>query len=252
MVDLLITADLGAAGNLVKNIVVQSTQVDFPYHEDRLRTVLRQYPTSLRNDKTAWLEFEYRLRNWKKFYGIDLSDHLDWKQYLAIHRDRSLPAVFLNHSAFYQISEFLEFYRNLSTILVIATNDWQLKWQVRAYVEKIGVENLHDFSFAFDKAKQIKKFIEDHGKEEYYRSNIVNMFEIMKERSIEITKYVDPSRILPLEWLIFPGHDDLLLQHIEKCFDINLPIDQANTILATWRKLHWDPEDTLDWKWWKQ
>lgn len=251
MVDLLIVADLGAAGNLVKNMIVQSPQVDFPY-QDRLGTVLKQYPDTLRQDKSTWLNFEYRLRNWEQSYGIDLSENLDWEEYQLVRQCHEKSAVFLNHSAFYQIPEFLEFYQNLLTILVLGTDDWQLKWQVRAYVEKKGVENLHDFTFEIDRDRQIKEFIDRHGRDEYHRVNIANMFEIMKQRSLEIAKYVDTSKVLPLQWLIIPENDQRLVEHLENSFEIKLPLHDVKLILDAWRKLHWHPQHTLDWKWWTQ
>ena len=250
MVDLLIVADLGAAGNLVKNIVVQSHQVDFPC-QDRLDTVLRQYPNVLRDDKSNWLNFEYRLRNWEKLYGIYLSDCLDWKKYQLARPLREKSVVFLNHSAFYQIPEFLEFYQNLPTLSVLATDDWQLKWQVRAYVEKKGLENLHDFTFETDREQQIKNFIDANGKDAYHRINIINMFEIMKQRASDFVRHVDTEKILPLQWLITPNNDDCLLERIENCLEITIPTNSAKMILESWRKLHWDPADTLDWKWWR-
>ena len=249
--NLLVVADLGAAGNLVKNIVLQSPDVDFPY-PDRLKTILAQYPDSLRHDKKSWLHFEYRLRQWKKLHGVDLSDDLNWTDYQTHCLVREKPVVFLNHSAFYQVPEFLKFYEKLKTLVVVATDDWQVKWQVRAYVEKKGIEELHDFSFESDKQQQIEQFIRDHGAEEYYRTNIDNMYEIMKQRASEMLTYIDSSHVLPLEWIIVTGDDQRIVDRIEKCFGISIPFDHASIILETWRKLHWPTEETLDWKWWKQ
>ena len=57
----LVVADLGAAGNLVKNLIMLSPEIHWPFQKDRYQTILNQYSTTVNFDN--WLSIEYQLCN---------------------------------------------------------------------------------------------------------------------------------------------------------------------------------------------
>lgn len=61
--DFLVVADLGAAGNLVRNLLLLG-DTDWPQETNRLARILNQYPVNL--ELKNWLEQEYRLRFWTR------------------------------------------------------------------------------------------------------------------------------------------------------------------------------------------
>lgn len=241
--NILVLADLGAAGNLVKNLALLSNQVDWPLQENRFLRILDQYQstTTLSN----WLAIEYNLRFWKKYYQLDLSDTLDWAEYNKMCADTKLPIVFLNHSGFYQLKEFTQFKKNLQVIYICPETEHGLEWQIRSYCEKKGFDKLHDFTFESDKENQIKQHIKKYGKESYFHCNIQNMKFIINARQQKMKEVI--KNFIPLEYLVDGSKDEL---YNVFCDRTKLYINRSHfvEVVQLWRKLHWSWEDTYEWK----
>lgn len=246
MVNFLVAGDIGAAANLVRNIMLLSKDVDWPLNSFRLETVLNQYPERLKTNMLEWIYIEVGLRFFQKYYGVDLSHDLNWDDYEKKVVETQLPAVFINHSFVWEFNNFLTFADHMPSLIVMPTTDFGLEWQIRAYCEKKGVDIMHNFTFPDRVEEQRTEYISKHGKEAWNQENITNMRSVIKERRDRI---VDTHKhmILPLEWLI--GPEDLpAINTIREYFDINVDVKEAAQVLNTWRSCHWPVEQTLEWK----
>jgi hypothetical protein len=246
MVNFLIAGDIGAAANLVRNVMLLSKDIHWPLEEPRLETILKQYPNKLISDKSEWIFIEVQLRFFKQFYGIDLSQELDWPDYEknVIAKDKS--AVFINHSFVWELDNFFTFASHMPSIIVIPTTDLGLEWQIRAYCEKKGVDIMHNFTFLDNIEEQKAEYILRHGTEAWYKENITNMKMIICNRRDHIISAVDSKMIVPLEWLI-ENQDHQTVDKLKEHFNINIDFDQASNVLNTWRSLHWPVEHTMNW-----
>lgn len=242
--NILVIADLGAAGNLVKNLLFLSDQVDWPLKDDRFERISKQY-SSQTTSFNNWLDKEYELRFWHRLYGIDLSDNLDWDQYKKSGNDcGSKPIVFLNHSAFYQLDQFRIFQRHLDIIYICPSTDLGHEWQIRSYCEKKTVEKLHNFSFDSDPISQKVEYIAQHGLEDYYRLNVENMKHIIKARQLEFSQICDS---IDLESFIV-GDPEIARKKLRDLIKIEIDKQKFTDILVSWRNLHWPVRETKRWK----
>jgi hypothetical protein len=237
--DILIIADLGAAGNLVRNLLLLSAQVDWPLPTDRYASILSQYQNL--TDMSQWLDIEYKLRFWKNYYEVDMSDHLDF-QIFQQRKRMSSPVVYLNHSAFYQPVELEQFKNEVDILYIAPITKFGLDWQVRSYCEKKTVEKLHNFTFESDMEQQKYQFCKEHGHDAYYRLNITNFKEILKSRQKE---FGTPD--LPLEMLLSESIIPIL-EIISQRVGVSIDTQQAEQVLAHWRQCHWLLSDTNNWK----
>ena len=235
---------LGAGANIVKNLLLLGN-FHWPLQSNKYQTLLNQYPNNLQLQD--WLSKEYFLRYWNKYYNIDLSDHLDYVAYEKNCKSVDLPIVFINHSAFYQESEFEKFSQNLDVLFVTPVSLFGLEWQIRAYVAKKTIELLHDFSFPDNKEASKKNFVEQHGLEAYYRFNVQNMKEIVDQRQKDFIKRMTPSQIFPLENLLTQSGDKLC-DYFNLRFNQNIDSHNFETVLSHWRSLHWPLDQTANWE----
>lgn len=239
--------DIGAAANLIRNILLLSPDVHYPFDHSRLDRILNQYPDHLAIDKQQWIFIEAKFRFFQHIYNVDLSFDLNWEHYQNTVKNADKPGVFINHSFVYDLDNFFVFLKNMPTLIVMPITDFGLEWQVRAYCEKKGVDIMHNFTFADNVAEQKEQFIQQHGHEAWCIENIQNMKHIIKERRDSVVKSVDQDAILPLEWLI-QGDDAQTLHKLTQRFDIDLDAQDAVTVLQTWRSRHWPLEETMNWK----
>lgn len=243
MRNVLIVADLGAAGNLLRNLLLLNEHFDWPLSAHRIDTIKNQYlPVSL----DRWLPVEYKLRFWEACYEIDLSDHLDWAKFSSINPSKKSPIIFLNHSAFWQIDEFDMFLDNFDILHVSPITKFGLEWQIRSYSEKKTVSLLHDFCFEHNREKQKADFIKRHGPESYYKMNITNMYNIIRQRQIDFRSRLDDKNCFPLENFL-QGPATPFIEFIESNLGIKLDIEITNQVMHSWRSLHWPLEHTEDW-----
>jgi hypothetical protein len=237
--DIVIVADLGAAGNLVKNILLLSEEIHWPMPADRYDTIIAQYPTTLKF--SDWLETEYQLRFWNKYYGVDISDDINIDKFNQRHRcDKSV--VYLNHSAFYQKNELNSIEKDIEILYVAPVTEFGLLWQIRSYCEKKTVEKLHNFTFDSDIVRQKQIYCNEYGEESYYRLNVQNFKSIVNQRQQEFGK---PD--ITLEQLLLNFTEDTVLT-LSKRFNITIDINKAKTVIQLWRNLHWPLNQTKNWK----
>lgn len=244
MQNILIVADLGAASNLVRNILLLSNKTDWPLLTSRSDTISNQY---LSSNFHNWLSVEYKLRFWNIHYGIDLSNNLNWQQYSNTNLLRSESIVFINHSAVWQHEEYKKFKNNLKILYVAPETEFGVKWQVRSYVEKKTPALLHNFSFNNDVDFQKNTFIKNNGIENYFRLNICNMFNIIKQRQQEFKCALDNELFLPLETII-NGSPKIVVDFLKKIVSDDLDEEQAINTIESWRNLHWQVNETHRWK----
>jgi len=236
--DILIVADLGAAGNLVRNLLLLSDQTDWPLANDRFATVMKQYQPTLQLKN--WLPVENQLRFWQRYYHVDISDDIDIEKFnQRSKKDR--PVVYLNHSAFYQESQYQQLTTQVKTLYVAPKTEFGLSWQIRSYCEKKTVEKLHNFTFEKDIEQQKLDYCTVHGADAYYKLNIQNFKDIVGKRQKE---FGNPD--LSLEDLLFKSADDIVFVLANK-LEIAINVEQAQQIIQSWRSLHWPSEQTMSW-----
>ena len=240
--DIVIVADLGAAGNLVRNLILLSDQVDWPLLTNRHATILSQYPTTLELEN--WLPVESKLRFWNKYYGVDISDNLDVDKF-SRRQQRAKPVVYLNHSAFYQPTEFRSVADIATTMYVAPTTEFGLHWQIRSYCEKKTVKKLHNFTFETNVDNQIKQYCETHGVEAWEKLNVKNFQCIVEQRQKE---FGVPD--LCLEMLLSEPVQNIV-DAIANKLNIAIDVESAEQVVERWRSLHWPLEQTMDWKYFR-
>jgi hypothetical protein len=243
--NVLIIADLGAAGNLCRNLLLANQCFDWPLQQDRLQSIQAQYTSDI--ELNQWLVFEYRLRFFQTHYDVDLSNDLDWEKYRLSLRTRDKPAVFLNHSAFWQPEQLALFSSHVETMYISPESDFGLRWQIRSYVEKKNIELLHDFCFMEDRQQQKEQYIRENGVESYYRSNITNMYHIVRQRQMNLKSSVGSHRHIPLECFI-SNRGDVFREKIKSILSIDLDPATTDDLLTRWLSLHWPAAETDNWK----
>lgn len=242
--DSLVIADLGAASNLIKNLLYLGDYY-WPLAGDKFIQISNQYRPDLELDH--WLEQEYKLRFWQEKFGIDLSDDLDFGKYMRTLSTREYSAVFVNHSAFWQQDKFLEFAERTDYIYIMPFSIVGLEWQIRAYCEKKTIPLLHDFSFVSNREVEITKFKQEFGDSAYYEMNIANMIDIMKNRQTQFYKVIDHNRVLALEDVLL-NDPNVLCKILCELFDQDLPKNQVTSVIESWRSLHWPFDKTAAWQ----
>lgn len=230
---LLLIGDLGSGVNLVKNLCLLDKSFDCPW-QDRYNFFLSTYKNStLKN----WLSYEHQTRFWKSRYGFDLSNTLDYRDLTRINR-----TVFINHSAFWQQNQLDMFEHSCNMVLLAPMSDQGLRWQIRAYVEKKGIDKLHNFSFE-NEGLEKPAYINKHGLENYYKFNVLNMYEIIKKRRDQLAKKLtvfDMSNV-------YKGHNDIV-QYFNNC-GLSIPPQLADNLYKEWYSKHWDYNTTDQWIW---
>jgi hypothetical protein len=233
---LLIVGDLGAGANLVKNICLLDQQFDCPW-VDRYKVFQDIYKST---SFTQWLKDEYKTRFWKSLYGFDLSDSLEYQNLVGLKK-----TVFINHSAFWEYENLVKFQESCDIVFVAPLTDEGLRWQIRAYVEKRGINNLHNFSFLNPEVEK-PSFIEQHGINEYYKFNVLNMYEILKERR---DAFLSKNEISYFDMTPTYKGQHNIAKHFNENFNLNIPQEESNKIFDLWYKCHWEFDQTDNWEW---
>jgi hypothetical protein len=251
MKHIVISAQMGAASNLIKNLVLLSPDVYWPTDVPRMELVMAQYNKNLKIDKTNWIDAELRLNNQLAHNCFLMEvDYFKNQQLLTFPK----PGVFINHSLFWDLpANLIEQQKYIQVIFVSPRTQFGLEWQMRAiYEKKCLIKNdteFHDFCFApEEKDKKVQQYIDQFGTEEYLRYNIWNARQILLDQQHIIFNYATTNKlpVLYLEDLLL-GSDQLLHKNLQDIFNINLPLNQVTTVLSTWRQLHWDVTQTFDW-----
>ena len=236
-----VVGDLGAGANLVKNVLLLSPEVDFPYCvESRLDYIKNLvYPGYLKNNLNQWIKHEYKLRRWKEHYDVDIADqYADIGTTKVIQTSQSSKIIFITHRV--DIATALkQKYPGIRLVSLYPKNDQELKWQITAYISKIGIENLHNFTFSDNIVQQKNDYINEFGLESYYQCNVLNMFEIMKERASDFEKL--SAHLIAIGQLQTSDWISELLDFL----NLKLDIDQAIELVTTWKNLH-PPYDQIN------
>jgi hypothetical protein len=230
----IVVGDLGSGVNMVKNVLLLSPQVDFPkISKSRVEYIKNLvYPAQLKNNLKKWTKFEYKLRNWKTRYQVDIADfYADINTVNVITASQHSYVVFITHWP--DIAMQLKTkYPNIQLVSLYAATDEELHWQINTYIEKVGIENLQNFSFLNDIDKQKIKYIDQHGINEYYKFNVINMFDVMKGR-------LPSYNLLPAHQIsIGELHTFKWLDQLHDFLNIELDLDQARSLVKTWQDFH--------------
>lgn len=237
--DFVVVADLGAAGNLIRNLMLLG-ETDWPLLSDRLERILDQYPSDLQ--LSNWLQKEYQLRFWQRYYNLDLSNELNYSLYQEVPAT-ALPKVWINHSAFWQPTQLETFIKHCNIIYVAPVTDAGLEWQIRSYAIKKTIPLLHDFCFEHDQEQQKQDYIDTYGTAAYYLFNITNMKHIIGQRQHDFR--LQMAKCIDLEVLI-NGTPMEIHQTLKQATGLDIAVDAIGQVVAAWRALHWS--DTADWE----
>jgi hypothetical protein len=122
-------------------------------------------------------------------------------------------------------------YPGIKLVSLYPENDTELRWQINAYIEKLGIERLQNFTFLNNIEQQKNNYINKHGANAYYKLNVLNMFEILKDR---INDYRDlPGYNLSIGRL----QQNNWAQDLGKWLNININPAQATALFETWHGL---------------
>jgi hypothetical protein len=239
---IVVLGDLGAGINFVKNVLLLSPEVDFPFTlaGAKLDFIKRTaYPSELSKRPNQWLENEYKLRYWKKIYGVDIADEFDDLNTPEIAKvTQTKKIIFICHWPNI-VNKLKQIYPGLKIVSLYANHEEEVSWQVSMYIEKLGIEKMHNFSFSDNIEQQRTNYINKHGEQAYQKFNALNMYEIMLERK---DTYYDPSY-----YIINIGQlqTDVWIEELTKKLELELDLEQAKDLSAGWRSIN--PTTTKQW-----
>lgn len=234
---ILVVGDLGSGVNLLKNMLMLWSEIDwqFPNESDRFNYIVqRAYPTSLKNNLDNWMQAEGSLRNWGTAYGVTIEDfYADIATDQVISTTQTKKVLFLTHSVDAAL-RLKQQYPGIQLVSLYADNADSTKWQVDAYINKRTIEKVQNFSFPADVDTEKQRYIEEHGVENYYKFNILNMYEIINRRSIDYKNL--PGIAVPISNLLTTDYTwiDNLIKELNSSIDVS----QATDLIKKWQDLH--------------
>ena len=122
-------------------------------------------------------------------------------------------------------------------------------WQIKTYIDKIGIKKLHNFTFFNDIESEKQKFIEINSEEEYYKLNVLNMFEIMDIRSKNYQK--DNYISIPINNLLNDQIDETITL-IKKNINIDINLKNVKTLHQRWKELHNPVDQIYNYPWFEK
>ena len=240
---ILVVGDLGAGTNLIKNILLLSEDIDWPFKPNvgRLEFIKQNaYPDSLKTNIQTWLEYEYKLRRFNQCYGVDVSDNYqDLSTEKTINISQSKKIVFLTHWPDIAV-KLKKQYKNIKILSLYAESEFALCWQINSYIDKKGINDLHNFSFEQDQEANKAQYIATHGLDAYHKFNVQNMFDILRQRAHQYKNL--PAHTMPIGSLM--ANNTTWIGAIADYLNINLNVSQATDLLNTWQLLQL-PADRL-------
>jgi len=230
---IIVVGGLGAGANFVKNTLLLSPAVDFPgVVGTRLEYICSLvYPLMLKDNLNKWISQEYRLRRWLQHYGTDIADsYRDINTPQVIATSQHSKIVFLSHWPDTAL-KLKGLYPGIKLVSLYPENDTELRWQINAYIDKLGIERLQNFTFLNDIEQQKNNYINEHGADSYYKLNVLNMFEILKD---QINDYKNlPGYNLSIGRL---QRDDWAAE-LSKWLNVDIDLYQATSLFKTWHGL---------------
>lgn len=241
-----IHADLGAAKNIIKNILLLSPKVYFPFQtHDRLEFMLTEIYNARPLD--SWFDAEYRLKNYPRF-GIkfvqgdaNVDDIIHLPEAMRIQlaetnfaldlydRDRADRVIDLPWVKF---------------LCVYPRTDLGVRWQVRSYVSKKSETAMHNFTY--QDPENIERHKKQWGSESWAKVNIYNFYQAILAYRAKLQQYAWPS--LELEQLLYPDRWEDLIDSLMQYFGIPLDRDKSLRLLQAWSDLHWPLMETQQWQ----
>ena len=251
MKNIVISAQMGAASNIIKNILLLSSDVYWPNSVPRLDLVMKQYDKNFKTDKTQWIPSERLLNNQlaNNCFLMEV-DYFKFQSMLNFPK----PGVFINHSLYWELPiNFKQQQEYVDFLFVMPVTNFGLEWQMRAIYEKkclvLNDNEFYDYCFApEDRDKKVQEYINQFGKDEYFRYNVWNAKQIIAEQQNNTLAYIKQNK-LPLIYLedIILGSAQSLCNQLETIFKINIPLDYVEIVLDEWKNLHWNVAQTFDW-----
>ena len=245
-----VVGDLGAGSNIVKNILLLNQLVDFPVdNDDRLQAIKKMvYPTSLNQDLSKWISYEYRLREWKHWYGANVADnYADIKTEQVIKKSQTKKIVFITHWPEIAI-RLKNQYPGIKIVSLYPKTQFELLWQIKTYIDKRGIEKLQNFSFFENEEVERQQYIDEHSLDEYYQFNVLNMFEILKDRKDQYEQ-IDEFKI-EISKLINVESD--WLERLSEYLEFTLDKEESLKLLLYWKQLHNNDHEVINYKWFKK
>lgn len=238
--------DLGAAKNILKNVLLLSPQVHFPVATtDRLKYLKHNiYVNGSMND---WFRYEYKLKDYEKFgLQMELGD-------VVVDSIIKPPAQLVNvlTTTNYALDLFNKERVNevvnlphVRCLSVYPKTESGVRWQVRAYTTKKKPELLHNFTYP--DPDNIEKHKATMGLESWIKVNTYNFY----QNVLTHIEYLDQQNWphVPLEWILDKTMWVKLCEFLESYFDIKLDHAQAIELLQAWTDLHWPVEQTDQWE----
>jgi hypothetical protein len=247
---IVVVGDLGSGVNFIKNLLLLDDLTDWPLVkiDSRLDYFLNEiYPNTLKNNLSTWLRHEYKLRQFDSRYKVDIANQyadINTKQVQEISQNRKI--IFLTHWPDTAI-RLKSLYPNIKIVSVYSNTYNEVLWQVKTYIDKVGIENLQNFSFPENIDKEKEKYINQTGKDAYYKFNVYNMINILKERSL---KYKLGYSITINELL--DDSIDNLVDGLNKYLNLNISYIDSGTLHNQWKNLHYSKTDVQNFKWFEE
>jgi len=242
---ILVIADLGAAANLVKNLLFLDKNYSFlesPVNDRHQYLLNTTYTNNLTFNE--WFNFEARTRKWK----IDIAHRIDSAEILNIQSDLH-NIIFINHTAFWELDELDKIKDLFNIVYVFPKTLIGVVWQVRAYIEKKGYEELHNFTFENNAEQSKQEMIDKFGVKYWAKVNATNMFNIVKERRTKFYCYAKKNNfcLVSLESLV----DQNTTQAYNTLSGIapQMARNEFDDILHRWQSYHWPYSETLNQQW---
>lgn len=233
---ILVVGDLGSGVNFIKNVLLLGNNTDWPAAKgiDRMQYFFNEiYPLELKDHLTHWGKHEYKLRNFKSKYGVDTCDtYNDINTPQVIDASNTSKIIFFTH--WVDIANKLKtLYPAIKIVSVSAHTEFEVLWQIKTYIDKFGIDRLHNFSFELNIADEKEQFISNYGLEEYYKFNVLNMFEILKQRAPEYNIGYN----IPIASLLEESISSITAKLVEHTGSL-IDIDRANMLHTRWKNLH--------------
>jgi hypothetical protein len=125
--------------------------------------------------------------------------------------------------------------------------DFELLWQIKTYIDKITIEKLQNFSFDNNIELEKQRYIDQFGIEDYYKYNVLNMIEILNDRTNSY-KHINGHAIKINSLLT----NDDWIDEIENFLNIKLNKSESVDLLNHWRSLHKSTQEIDDYKWFEK
>lgn len=246
----IVVGDLGSGVNFVKNILLLSDNTDWPLPSkvNRVDYFFKEiYPDKLKINLTTWTKQEYKLRKFDSRYGVSITDsYADISTEKVANISNKTKIIFFTHWP--KVAEKLKTqYPDIKLVSVSAHTDFELIWQIKTYIDKIGIEKLQNFSFDSDAGTKKEQYILEHGLDEYYKFNVLNMFDILKDRA---PKYQIGYNI-PIAKLLSESLDSVV-SDLREYTGVNIDYGQAKTVHNRWKSLHNPVEEVYNYTWFDQ